>query len=105
MNAIARTAKTALVTILTGGVFLGRIAGAPLGTAFSYQGQLNDGGQPGNGRYDLQFSLYAVATGGTPVGLSALREGVAVKDGLFTTLVDFGTDVFQGDEYWLELAV
>src|SRR5262249_10603181 len=27
-------------------------------TAFTYQGRLNDGGNPANGSYDLQFSLY-----------------------------------------------
>jgi len=27
------------------------------GTAFSYQGRLNDGGNPASGTYDLTFSL------------------------------------------------
>jgi hypothetical protein len=28
------------------------------GTAFTYQGQLNEGGAPANGYYDMLFSLY-----------------------------------------------
>ena len=29
------------------------------GTAFTYQGRLNDNGAPANGIYDLQFRIYA----------------------------------------------
>src|SRR5258708_4569837 len=35
---------------------------APLGTGFTYQGRLNDGGAPANGVYDLAFTLYGDAT-------------------------------------------
>ena len=28
------------------------------GTAFTYQGRLNDGGSPATGNYDLTFALY-----------------------------------------------
>ena len=35
------------------------------GTAFTYQGQLNDGGSPANGSYDLEFKIYTMPTGGT----------------------------------------
>ena len=31
---------------------------APLGTAFTYQGQLNSGANPANGIYDLRFTIY-----------------------------------------------
>jgi len=32
---------------------------APLGTAFTYQGQLTEGGAPASGIYDLRFTIYA----------------------------------------------
>ena len=38
----------------------------PLGTTFTYQGQLNDNGAPANANYDFQFSLFTGASGGTP---------------------------------------
>ena len=31
---------------------------APMGTAFSYQGYLEDGGNPANGTYNLRFTLW-----------------------------------------------
>lgn len=34
-----------------------RLSAAPLGTAFTYQGQLTDRGNPANGNYDLQLTL------------------------------------------------
>ena len=38
------------------------------GTAFTYQGRLNDGGAPANGTYDLTFALFDEATGGAQHG-------------------------------------
>src|ERR1041384_6284568 len=33
-------------------------------TAFSYNGRLSDNGQPGNGVYDMNFTLFDAQTGG-----------------------------------------
>jgi hypothetical protein len=38
------------------------------GTAFTYQGRLNNNGQPANGTYDLQFAIYDLPDGGTVAG-------------------------------------
>ena len=38
------------------------------GTAFTYQGRLNDGGSPASGSYDLTFALFDAATSGNQVG-------------------------------------
>ena len=35
------------------------------GTAFTYQGRLNDGANPANGTYDIRAGLYTTNTGGT----------------------------------------
>jgi hypothetical protein len=78
---------------------------APLGTAFTYQGNLADGGAPASGTYDLRFAVYADATGGTAVGGPITNSAVGVTNGLFTTLLEFGSDAFTGDELWLEIAV
>jgi hypothetical protein len=95
---------TALVAI----VFLlgpGLRAETPLGTAFTYQGRLTDGGGAANGLYDLQFTLFSAETEGTQVGPIVTAEDVAVTDGLFTVPLDFGAAAFAGDARWLELAV
>src|SRR5260370_14124839 len=38
------------------------------GTAFTYQGRLNNGGNPANGNYDLTFTLFTSTTPPTHVG-------------------------------------
>jgi hypothetical protein len=77
---------------------------APVGTAFTYQGRLTDGGNPANGSYDLQFGLYDAASDGTLIG-TVTEEDVIVTDGLFTVKPDFGAGVFTGDARWLEIGV
>ena len=75
------------------------------GTAFTYQGRLNSGGSPATGNYDLTFSLFSVSTGGSPVAGPLTQTGVGVTNGLFTVLLDYGSGVFNGTTYWLEIGV
>jgi hypothetical protein len=75
-----------------------------VGTAFTYQGRLSDAGTPANGDYDLQFNLYNDSAGGSSLGQVKIN-GVPVSDGLFAVLLDFGSNAFNGDERWLEIAV
>jgi hypothetical protein len=75
------------------------------GTAFTYQGRLNGGGQPANGSYDLQFTLYATNVNGSPAAGPVTNLATTVSNGLFTATVDFGAGVFNGAEYWLDVAV
>ena len=74
------------------------------GTAFTYQGQLNNGGSAATGSFDLRFTLYDAITNGNAVGLTRTNFAVAVNNGLFTTTLDMG-GIFTGTNYWLELAV
>src|SRR5262249_42737780 len=80
-------------------------AETPLGTAFTYQGRLTDGGGPASGVYDLQFTLFSAETEGTQVGPILTAAGVVVTDGLFTVPLDFGSSAFAGNARWLEIAV
>lgn len=41
---------------------------APLGTGFTYQGVLSDGGSPAAGSFDLRFIMYNADAGGSQVG-------------------------------------
>ncbi len=76
----------------------------PMGTGFTYQGTLQDNHQPADGVYDLQFSLYAVQTGGTALN-TRTTENIAITHGLFTVYLDFGAAPFNGEARWLEAAV
>src|SRR2546425_34058 len=75
------------------------------GTAFTYQGQLNDGATPASGVYDFRFILYTSDVGGNQTGPIVTNNAVAISGGLFTTPLNFGPAVFGGAIYWLEIAV
>lgn len=76
------------------------------GTAFTYQGRLNDGSGPATGIYDLQFTVYDGTNSQAAVIAGPLtNSATAVSNGLFTVSLDFGAGVFTGGGRWLELAV
>ena len=83
----------------------GRIGGAPVGTPFTYQGRLAEGGSPASGQYDLQIVLFDAASGGNPAGPTNLFGTVAVSNGQFTLALDFGDRAFDGSARWLEIGV
>lgn len=80
-------------------------AGALVGTAFTYQGRLEDAGAPANGVYDLEFALYDASTGGSQIGSTVTKDDVSVANGLFVVALDFGGNAFAGDARWLEIGV
>ncbi|MGO8839215.1 MAG: hypothetical protein ACLQAH_09030 [Limisphaerales bacterium] len=75
------------------------------GTAFTYQGQLQNNGSPASGTYNLAFSLFNTNTGGVAIAGPVTNNAVNVTNGLFTSLVDFGFGVFTGTSNWLQIAV
>ena len=77
---------------------------APVGSAFTYQGRLDGTGGPLSGAYDMRFTLHSAASGGSLLGTVTL-DNVAVSEGLFTVLLDFGTAAFTGAARWLEVSV
>ncbi len=78
---------------------------APVGTAFTYQGELLQAGSPANGKFDFRFRLFDDATGGNQIGTTLLRDDVQVTNGRFTVVLDFGANAFTGAARWLEIAV
>jgi hypothetical protein len=81
-------------------------AQVPVGSAFTYQGQLKVGGIPADGDYDFRFQLYDAPNGGSPVGGNDLvLSGVPVGNGLFTVELDFGPGIFTQDARWMEVGV
>ena len=79
-------------------------AAEPLGSAFTYQGQLKAGGNPVNDNCDMAFRLYDEASDGGQVG-TAISTTVPITDGLFTLQLDFGASAFDGDARWLGIKV
>ncbi len=96
--AIAPTAVLAGDQVDTAGV-------TPAGTAFSYQGKLNQGGVPVNSTCDFEFSLWDAAIGPSQIRSTLSANNVTVTNGLFTEQLDFGADAFNGNARWLRIAV
>jgi hypothetical protein len=76
----------------------------PLGTAFTYQGQLADNGAPANGSYDFTFALYSSASGGTPIDTIEL-DAQTVTAGLVNASLDFTDAPYTGQALWVEVGV
>ncbi|GJM25034.1 MAG: hypothetical protein DHS20C16_14490 [Phycisphaerae bacterium] len=87
-------------------------AQVPMGTAFTYQGQLQDDGRPADGDADIKFKLFDSVTGGGQIGATLTFDGqtgnsaeISIENGLFAVELDFGASVFQGDACWLEVEI
>ena len=76
------------------------------GTAFTYQGRLNNNGASAGGSYDLTFTLFATNTSGVALAGPVTNAATAVTNGLFTVTLDFGGGLFTGStNRWLEIGV
>ncbi len=96
------------VMVLAGALLMmqGEVRAAPMGTAFTYQGHLEDGGSPVTDTCDFEFSLWDALAGGNEKGDSPQSAaGVAVEDGLFTVTIDFDSGAFNGEARWLGIKV
>ena len=74
-------------------------------TSFSYQGELRVLNQPGNTTAAMRFRLYDASIGGTQIGPMIQPSAIAIVEGRFTTTLDFGPGVFNGQARWLEIDV
>src|SRR5262249_30787277 len=75
-------------------------------TAFTYQGSLNNGGNPANGPYDFQFKLFDAAMGGAQICPPIPINSVMVSNGAFTVALDFlCASAFPGAARFLEISV
>jgi hypothetical protein len=95
-------AIAALIISSLAGSTAANAAGA--GTAFTYQGQLTSSGSPVTNTCDFQFALWDDALAGGQVG-STIAQTLTVADGLFITLLDFGSSAFDGNARYLEISV
>lgn len=76
-------------------------------TAFTYQGKLNDGANPANGTYDMQFKLFDTSIVGTGVqqGPTITNGSVTVSSGVFSVQLPVGSEPFSGPPRFLEIGV
>jgi trimeric autotransporter adhesin len=94
--------RNALVALALFGSLL---QAAAQGTAFTYQGQLQNNGSLASGTYNLQFSLYTANSGGSLVAGPVTNNSVLITNGLFTVTMDFGSSVWNGATNWLQIGV
>ena len=86
-------------------VLAGNVDAAPVESVFSIQGELREGSAPASGSYDIEASLFNVATEGQAIDV-VTHNGVAVTDGFFYIELDYTTAPFEmGEQYWIEIAV
>ncbi|MFO1351644.1 MAG: tail fiber domain-containing protein [Gammaproteobacteria bacterium] len=95
------TTRIAVGLLLVGFCILGQAA--PLGTAFTYQGELKQSGAPANGPFDFEIALFGAASGGAAIGTVTVNDA-PVSQGLFTLELDYGLPPFAAtQQYWLEV--
>lgn len=73
------------------------------GSSFTYQGRLDQAGQPFSGTVNLQFTLFDAESGCCQLGSVIYRDDWLVSEGLFQVELDFD-DSFSGSR-WLEVRV
>ena len=76
----------------------------PLGSGFTYQGQLVQNGTPADGSFDFRFSLYSAANGGTAIDTIEL-DADTVSGGLVNASLDFTDVPYDGQALWIEVEV
>lgn len=70
---------------------------------FTFQGVLEQAGNPINGDTDLRFRLFGAASGGSPLGAAFDAPAWPIADGVLTIDLDFPGVVFDGTPRWLEI--
>jgi hypothetical protein len=78
---------------------------ATVNSRISYQGVLEESGQPVTGNRDMTFNLYTNDTCSGIAVYSTTENDVPVTDGLFSVELDVTHGVFWGQGLWLEVEV
>jgi len=95
--------RFALITALSAS--LSAATAQNIGTGFTYQGVLRDGGSLVTGPRSFSFRLFDAASGGSPIGGSISAPNLQVDNGLFNVDLDFAHAAFAEGARWLEITV
>jgi hypothetical protein len=76
-----------------------------LSNSFTYQGYLTGATGPVNLACDFQFGLFNASSLGTQVGTTVPKTNVAVNNGVFNVVLDFGAGAFNGQDRYLDIQV
>jgi hypothetical protein len=96
--------RQVLLAVLAVCIAQSSLAG-PTGTGFTYQGQLAKEGRAADDVCDFRFGLWDAGTDGNEVAAPVDALNVAVSEGVFSAVLDFGADAFDGTARWLEIEV
>lgn len=100
-----------LYTVIPAAVFVlvGTLAvaaqAADVGSTFTYQGRLTQGGEPFEGTVDLKLRLFDALASGNQIGPELSAPTFVIEEGLFTIDLDFGEGAFGNEARWLEIEV
>lgn len=94
--------------IKTLGVFslflLGHAVSAPLGTSFTFQGELKSTGVTVDGPINFEFEPFDAVSGGNSLAPHE-SQTLTLTNGIFSTQLDFGDAIFAGEAVWIEVRV
>ncbi len=96
-----------LIATLAACVLMARTSSgqAPINSGFTYQGELSNNGDVFTGLADLRFTLFDAPATGLQVGPMLSAPFVPVVNGRFAVLLDFGPEVWNGQQRWIEIEV
>ena len=79
-------------------------AQAAVSSAFTYQGQLKNGGAPVNAQCDFIWNFFADSSGGTSLATDT-DTNVTLANGLFTAVINVPGTVIDGNGRYVEIQV
>lgn len=82
----------------------GQVAADVVDSTFSYQGFLEENGEPVTGDRNMVFSIYSDGACTTQVG-GSINQTVSVNDGVFDVGLSFDAAHFDGQALWLQTEV
>ena len=74
-------------------------------TEFTYQGRLLVAGEPANGTFNVDFSLWDAPAAGNQIDVTNTFNSLPILEGQFTAELNFGASAFDNNDRWLEITV
>jgi hypothetical protein len=87
------------------GLMMADAVAAPVGTGFTYQGELKVSGTPANAAFDFEFALFDVATGDVALAHAGARGHSGQRGPVYPRARLHRGAVRAGRAYWLEVRV